>query len=78
MDTASEGGAWGIALLAGYMIDRQEGEKLEDYLETKIFKELSGKTIEPYPEDAAGFDEFMKHYKVGLEIEKTAINCMNW
>lgn len=78
MDTASEGGAWGIALLAGYMIDRQEGEKLEDYLETKIFKELSGKTIEPYPEDAAGFDEFMKHYKAGLEIEKTAINCMNW
>lgn len=78
MDTASEGGAWGIALLAGYMIDRQEGEKLEDYLETKIFKELSGKIIEPYPEDVAGFDEFMKHYKVGLEIEKTAINCMNW
>ena len=78
MDTASEGGAWGIALLAGYMIDRQKGEKLEDYPETKIFKELSGNTIEPYPEDVAGFDEFMKHYKVGLEIEKTAIDIMNW
>ena len=78
MDTASEGGAWGIALLAGYMLDRQEGEKLEDYLETKIFKELSGNTIEPYPEDVAGFDEFMKHYKAGLEIEKTAIDIMNW
>lgn len=78
METASEGGAWGIALLAAYLIDKQDDEKLEDYLETRIFKEISGNTIEPYPEDVAGFHKFMEHYKEGLEIEKTAITVMNW
>lgn len=46
MDTASEGGAWGIALLAAFLIDRNSDEKLEDYLETRIFKELSGETFD--------------------------------
>ena len=45
MDTASEGGAWGIALLAAYMMDKEADEKLEDYLEKRIFGELSGETI---------------------------------
>lgn len=48
MDTASEGGAWGIALLAVYMIDKEIGEKLEDYLENRIFGELSGETVMLY------------------------------
>ena len=78
MDTASEGGAWGIALLAAYLIDKKDGEKLEDYLNNRIFCELSGQTIEPYPEDKAGFDIFMERYKAGLEIEKKAIEIMNW
>ncbi len=78
MDTASEGGAWGIALLAAYLIDKKEGEKLEDYLDNRIFCGLSGQTIKPYPEDKAGFDIFMERYKSGLEIEKKAIEIMNW
>lgn len=78
MDTASEGGAWGIALLAAYMLDRSPGERLEDYLEAKIFKELSGETIEPREEDVEGFRIFMEHYKAGLSIERSAIEAMDW
>lgn len=78
MDTASEGGAWGIALLAAYMIDQKEGEKLEDYLENRIFGELSGDTVIPYAEDVEGFQTFIERYKAGLAIEKTAIETMNW
>lgn len=78
MDTASEGGAWGIALLAAFLIDRNPGEKLEDYLETRIFTGLSGETLMPYEEDVEGFNVFMERYKAGLAIEKCAIEMMNW
>lgn len=78
MDTASEGGAWGIALLAAYLVDKKPGEKLEDYLENRIFKDLSGETLMPYAEDAAGFQIFMKRYQSGLAIEKAAIDVMDW
>ncbi len=78
MDTASEGGAWGIALLAAYMTDKETDEKLEDYLEKRIFGELSGETIIPYKEDVEGFRIFMERYKAGLAIEKSAIEAMDW
>ena len=78
MDTASEGGAWGIALLAAYLADKKDGEKLEDFLDNRIFKELSGEMIEPAKEEIDGFDAFMDHYKAGLEIEKSAIEHMKW
>lgn len=78
MDTASEGGAWGIALLAAYMMDKEADEKLEDYLEKRIFGELSGETITPYEEDVEGFRIFMERYKAGLAIEKSAIETMDW
>ena len=78
MDTASEGGAWGIALLAAYMMDKEIGEKLEDYLEKRIFGELSGETVIPYAEEVEGFRIFMQRYKAGLAIEKSAIEAMDW
>lgn len=78
MDTASEGGAWGIALLAAYLADKTAGERLEDYLETRIFKELSGETVIPDKEDIAGFHTFMERYKAGLSVEKAAIEAMDW
>ncbi|MDO4323484.1 MAG: FGGY-family carbohydrate kinase [Lachnospiraceae bacterium] len=78
MDTASEGGAWGIALLAAYLADKAEGEKLEEFLDNRIFKTMSGMTIEPTPEEVAGFETFMEHYRDGLSIEKAAIESMTW
>lgn len=78
MDTASEGGAWGIALLAAYLADRKEGEKLEDYLENRIFSGMSGSTVHPDPADVAGFEVFMERYIKGLDVEKAAIAAMDW
>ncbi|MGI6107583.1 MAG: xylulokinase [Lachnospiraceae bacterium] len=76
METAGEGGAWGIALLAGYMISRKEGQSLADYLNTRIFAGNSGTTVAPDPEDVKGFDDFMKVYKAGLPIEHAAVDAM--
>lgn len=78
MDTASEGGAWGIALLAAYLADKMVGERLEDYLETRIFGELSGETVIPNERDTAGFHTFMERYKSGLSVERAAIEAMDW
>lgn len=78
METASEGGAWGIALLAGYMIWKEEGQTLGAYLDEKIFADMSGESLSATPEEVAGFATFMEHYKKGLEIEKAAIDAMDW
>ena len=78
LSTASEGGAWGIALLAAYMVDGKKDGKLENYLDSRIFKDLTGEAVSPTPEEVAGFEEFTKHYLAGLEIEKAAINSMKW
>lgn len=78
MDTASEGGAWGIALLAAFLADKKEGEKLEDYLEERVFKNMSGQTIEPDKADVDGYEVFTERYKKGLSIEKAAIAAMDW
>ncbi|TVY00312.1 xylulokinase [Paenibacillus cremeus] len=73
METAGEGGAWGIALLASYMINKEENETLENYLSRKVFSEKMGKTMSPQPKDVEGFEAFMKRYKHGLAIEKAAV-----
>lgn len=76
METAGEGGAWGIALLAAYMADKAEGESLSAYLENKVFKKGSGSEIAPDRADAEGFERFMENYKAGLDIERAAIHCI--
>jgi sugar (pentulose or hexulose) kinase len=73
METAGEGGAWGIALLASYMLHREADESLEAYLSTKVFPAQSGMTIAPDPRDAQGFAVFMDRYKTGLVIERAAV-----
>lgn len=76
METAGEGGAWGIALLASYMKNKQEGETLEEYLNQKVFAGNEGSCMEPDPEDVAGFEQFIERYKEGLPIERAAVNAM--
>lgn len=77
METASEGGAWGIAVLAAYMIAKQEGESLEAYLE-KIFSRMDDFTVYPDPADVEGFEVFTERYVKGLEAEKAAIHAIDW
>jgi sugar (pentulose or hexulose) kinase len=76
METAGEGGAWGIALLASFMKNRSEEESLEAYLETNVFSSQKQETVEPDQEDVSGFEEFMKRYTKGLEIERKAVEVM--
>ena len=78
MSTASEGGAWGIALLAAYLADGKSAGKLEDYLNSRVFKNLAGEAVNPDPEEVKGFEEFTRRYVAGLEVEKAAINAMKW
>lgn len=76
METAGEGGAWGIAVLADYMIHKGNKESLEDYLNQKVFVHQKGSTVEPDPKDVNGFDDFMKRYNAGLVIERAAVDAM--
>ncbi len=73
METASEGGAWGIALLALYSQVATDSISLSDLLEDVIFKDFESKIVEPTKEDVEGFNTFMKKYVAGLEIEKAAV-----
>jgi sugar (pentulose or hexulose) kinase len=76
METAGEGGAWGIALLASYMLHKEEKEPLEAYLSTKVFAEDNSTTIAPDQRDVQGFTTFMERYKKGLSIERTAVDTL--
>lgn len=73
METAGEGGPWGVAILASYMVHRAEGESLAEFLDSKVFGDDQGTEISPEPEDVKGFEEFMERYKKGLAIEQAAV-----
>ncbi len=73
METAGEGGAWGVALLAKYMVAREGSEPLEDYLNNKVFAGKLGEKLEPNPEDVKGFNAFIQNYKAALAVERAAI-----
>jgi sugar (pentulose or hexulose) kinase len=76
METAGEGGAWGITLLASYMINKGESETLEHYLAQKVFAGETGTKINPDPKDVEGFEEFIKRYTKGLAIERAAVDFL--
>lgn len=74
METAGEGGAWGIALLASYMAHREEDENLADFLAEKVFAGETGIEMQADPEDVAGFNTFIERYKEGFPIERAAVD----
>ena len=76
MKTAGEGGAWGIAVLASYMLQKEEGESLSDYLENRVFRDAESVQVMPDPEDVEGFNTFIERYKAGLAIEKAATESL--
>ena len=73
METAGEGGAWGIALLAGYLINNNS-KSLADYLEDVVFAGNTGTSISPTAEDVAGFEKYIENYKRCLPIEQAAVD----
>lgn len=73
METAGEGGAWGIALLAGYLVNNTDERNLADYLENVVFAGNTGTEVSPTTEEVEGFNRYMETYKAGLAIEKAAV-----
>ena len=76
METAGEGGPYGMALLASYMLNKREGERLEDFLSKKVFAGAAGSTVQPDPACVEGFNAFIQRYKSLLEVEKTAVSVL--
>lgn len=77
METAGEGGAWGIALLAGYTVNNANSLSLADYLDTVVFAGNAGVEVAPTPEDVAGFNKYLENYKACLGIEEAAVKFKN-
>ena len=77
METAGEGGAWGIALLASYLVNNEKKLNLADWLDEVVFAGNTGIEIAPDPEDVAGFNAYIENYKKGLAIEKAATENKN-
>ena len=75
METAGEGGAWGIALLASYLVNNGGGLSLPDFLDKIVFAGLAGEEIAPTPADVAGFNAWLEAYKAALPIERAAVEC---
>ena len=73
MKTAGEGGAWGIALLASYMLNKKENQPLDAFLSEEVFHGETGVRMEPNAEDVAGFDAFIQRYKECLPVERAAV-----
>ena len=74
METAGEGGPWGMALLAAYRVEKRDGQSLEDYLEQNVFAGAQVSTLAPEQADVDGFEAFMARYRKGLAIERSAVD----
>jgi len=76
METAGEGGPYGMALLAGYMLWKKENQPLEDYLNHQVFAGAVSTTLTAEEGDIQGFQEFLARYRKALDVEKAAIACL--
>ncbi len=72
-DIAAEGGAWGIAVLAAFPASRTDGRNLADFLNTEVFADTALDTVDPDPNDVAGFEAFIQQYMATLPVERAAV-----
>lgn len=77
MKSAGEGGAWGIALLAAYSVDKKDGQHLADYLDEKVFAGNEGVTLAPDKAEVEDFNRYYKSWIEGLDMERAASNVSN-
>ena len=76
METAGEGGPYGMALLAAYMLWKDPGETLPDYLDGKVFADAGSVTLMADEKDVAGFNAFLDRYKNALPMERCATEVL--
>jgi sugar (pentulose or hexulose) kinase len=75
METAGEGGAWRIAILASYLVNNPGKASLPDFLDKMVFAGNTGTEIAPSPEDVAGFEAWLENYKACLAVERAAVKA---
>ena len=75
-ETAGEGGPYGMALLAAYMMNKAEGETLEAFLNNKVYANAKGSTVAPDAADVEGFNQYLKQYRGLLKVEREAVNSI--
>lgn len=75
MKTAGEGGPWGVAILAEYMVGKECGETLDAYLKNKVFAGQQSTEVIPDKQDIDGFKAFLENYEKGLAAEKAAVDA---
>ena len=76
METAGEGGPYGMALLAAYRLNKAEGESLEEYLNKYVFAGVKGSTLAPDAADVEGFNAYLAQYKALLDVERKALEVL--
>ena len=76
METAGEGGPYGMALLSAYMLNKAEGETLEQYLSNRVFAGAKSVTLAPEPEEVAGFNAYLTQFKNGLKAQRAAVETV--
>lgn len=75
METAGEGGAWGIALLGAYLVNNEKHQSLADFLDEQVFAGNAGTEVVSTADEVAGFNTYIENYKAGLPIEEAAVKC---
>jgi sugar (pentulose or hexulose) kinase len=75
--TASEGGAWGIAVLGAYLPAAKQGVDLDTYLRERVFGDSEFEATDPHPDDVAGFAAYLERYRAGLAVEQTAVQTIS-
>lgn len=73
---AGEGGAWGMAILAEYMVRKEQNQSLGQYLDKKIFADTKSSSCFPVKEETEGFNIFLERYKKALLVEGLAVEIM--
>ena len=76
METAGDGGAWGIALLALYLDKKVQVGTLENFLNSEIFGAAESLMVEPEENIVEGYEKFLENYKKGLSVEQEAVSYL--
>ena len=76
METAGEGGPWGMAILTSFMVNKKDGERLEDFLSKKVFAGMNGVVMSPDKDDVKGFDDYIETYKKAILSQKSICEAL--
>ncbi len=77
MESAGEGGAWGIALLAAFTARENKSQGLAEFLDEQVFSKFASTVMPPDKSDAQGFAKYMEGFRAGLAAQKAAVEAIH-